>query len=76
VNGGSAMSTWRSKLTTFLTTFVSFSLTGVMILTATSVVGAKLPPADAFVTAGIWGLADPLERSARDASRGTPTTSA
>jgi hypothetical protein len=30
--------------------------------------GAQLPPENAFVAAAIWGSADPLERSARDAS--------
>jgi hypothetical protein len=33
----------------------------------TAAIGASLPPDDAFVAAAIWGSADPLERSARDA---------
>jgi len=35
---------------------------------AMSANGAQLPPENAFVAAAIWGSADPLERSARDAS--------
>ena len=29
--------------------------------------GAEPPPEDAFVAAAIWGSADPIERSVRDA---------